>query len=172
MEQISEKTYWNDYTNVYAHHRRYMKKVMAQGVFDILHPGHIHYLSKSAQLGDELHVVIARDSRVRNKKDIFMGEDERKQVVESIEVVDSVILGSEGDLFDSVQKIKPNVITIGHDQSFDIESLEEQLEERGFPGIEVIRINRYERNGLQSSSEIKKNIQDKIGGEIFFSKKE
>ena len=64
------------------------------------------------------------------------------------------------------------MITIGHDQSFDIESLEEQLEERGFPGIEVIRINRYERNGLQSSSEIKKNIQDKIGGEIFFSKKE
>ena len=86
------------------------------------------------------------------------GEDERKQVVESIEVVDSVILGSEGDLFDSVQKIKPNVITIGHDQSFDIESLEEQLEERGFPGIEVIRINRYERNGLQSSSEIKKDF--------------
>ena len=148
-----------------------MKRVMAQGVFDILHPGHIYYLSESAKLGEELHVVIARDSRIKNRKNIFMEENERREIVEAMEVVNSAILGSEGSLFDSVKKIEPDIITLGYDQGFDINLLEDQLREAGFRDIEVVRVKKYEREGLRSSSGIKGNIQSKEGEEIFFSRK-
>jgi FAD synthetase len=148
-----------------------MKRVMAQGVFDILHPGHIYYLSESAKLGEELHVVIARDSRIRDRKNIFMGENERREIVEAMEVVNSAILGSEGSLFDSVKEIEPDIITLGYDQGFDINLLEDQLREAGFIDIEVVRVKEYEREGLRSSSRIKGNIQFEEGEEIFFSRK-
>ena len=148
-----------------------MKRVMAQGVFDILHPGHIYYLSESAKLGEELHVVIARDSRIKNRKNIFMEENERREIVEAMEVVNSAILGSEGSLFGSVKKIEPDIITLGYDQGFDINLLEDQLREAGFRDIEVVRVKKYEREGLRSSSRIKENIQSKEGEEIFFSRK-
>jgi len=149
-----------------------MKRVMAQGVFDILHSGHLYYLLESAKLGEELHVVIARDSRIKDRKNIFMGENERREIVEAMEMVNSAILGSEGSLFDSVKKIEPDIITLGYDQEFDINLLEDQLREAGFIDIEVVRVKKYERKGLRSSSRIKGNIQSKEGEEIFFSRKE
>jgi len=149
-----------------------MKRVMAQGVFDILHSGHLYYLLESAKLGEELHVVIARDSRIKDRKNIFMGENERREIVEAMEMVNSAILGSEGSLFDSVKKIEPDIITLGYDQEFDINLLEDQLREAGFIDIEVVRVKKYEREGLRSSSRIKGNIQSKEGEEIFFSRKE
>ena len=57
-------------------------------------------------------------------------------------------------------------------KEFDIDSLKEQLREAGFPDIDVVRIGNYEREGLQSSSMIKENIQLQEGKEIFFSRKE
>ena len=117
-------------------------------------------------------MVIARDSRIKQRKNIFMGENERREVIESMGMVSSAILGSEGSLFDSVKKIKPNIISLGHDQEFEIDSLKEQLRECGFPDIDVVRIGNYEREGLQSSSMIKENIQLQEGKEIFFSRKE
>nr|EGQ39935.1 MAG: cytidylyltransferase [Candidatus Nanosalinarum sp. J07AB56] len=45
-----------------------MTRVMAQGTFDILHPGHVHYLEEAAEHGDTLVVVVARDSRVQERK--------------------------------------------------------------------------------------------------------
>jgi len=41
--------------------------VVAQGTFDILHPGHLHYLREAAAMGDELHVIIARSTNVTHK---------------------------------------------------------------------------------------------------------
>ncbi len=45
-----------------------MVRVMATGVFDILHLGHLHYLEESKKLGDELVVVVATDKTVRRRK--------------------------------------------------------------------------------------------------------
>ena len=101
-----------------------------------------------------------------------MEENERREIVEAMEMVNSAILGSEGSLFDSVKKIEPDIITLGYDQEFDINLLEDQLREAGFIDIEVVRVKKYEREGLRSSSRIKGNIQSKEGEEIFFSRKE
>ena len=146
-----------------------MVRVMAQGTFDILHPGHVHYLEASAAHGDELVVVIARDARVRTRKDLFMDEESRRRVVEALGCVDRAVLGSEGDLFDSVGELGPDVITLGYDQSFDPAELESDLAEAGFPDVEVVRIGPGPEDVVRSSSDVKARLAGALGDGAFRS---
>lgn len=146
-----------------------MGRVMAQGAFDILHPGHLHYLSESAALGDELYVVIARDSRIEERKDLFMDEESRRQLIDALEVVDEASLGSEGSIFESVDRIQPDVITVGYDQGYEPAELEAQLAEAGFHGVRVVRIGPYEGPGVTSSSAVKRVIRERAGEDPFES---
>lgn len=140
-----------------------MVRVMAQGKFDIVHPGHLHYLRESATLGDELHVVVARDARVGERTDLYMDEESRRQVIEALEMVDAAVLGSEGSVFDSVERIQPDVITLGHDQTWDEEELADQLEANGFPEVEVVRIGPAEDVGVGSSSTVREEVKRREG---------
>ncbi|MFB6145221.1 MAG: adenylyltransferase/cytidyltransferase family protein [Candidatus Nanohaloarchaea archaeon] len=126
-----------------------MKTVMAQGTFDILHPGHIHYLGKSAELGDELVVVISRDSRMASKKDLYFSEDDRREMVDSLEMVDRAVLGSEGDIYSTVEKIDPDIITLGYDQSHDEDGVRKMAEKATGHDVKVIRVS--EKQGYSSS---------------------
>lgn len=128
---------------------------MAQGTFDILHPGHIHYLEESSKLGDELVVVIARNSRVKERKNIFFSEDDRKKIVGSLEMVDKAVLGAEGDIYTTVEEIDPDVITLGSDQHHDEEEVKEMATEATGKEVEVTRISELE--GF-SSSEVKEQL--------------
>jgi FAD synthetase len=129
-----------------------MKTVMAQGTFDILHPGHVHYLKESAKLGDELTVVISRDSRVKHRKDLVFDEDERKEMVQALKPVDEAVLGSETDIYETVEKVNPDVITLGYDQDHDREDVKELAENTLDHEVEVLRIH---GKGEYSSSQIK-----------------
>lgn len=133
-----------------------MKKVMAQGTFDVLHPGHLHYLRESRGHGDSLTVVIARDSRVQDRKDLFFDEEERRELVGALEVVDEAVLGSEGDIYSTVEEVDPDVITLGCDQGHDPAEVEELAEEVTGHRVEVTRIG--EKEGY-SSSELKTGAQ-------------
>lgn len=124
-------------------------RVMAQGTFDILHPGHLHYLRESKKMGDELLVVIARDSRVGEKKDLHFSEEERREMVEALEVVDQAILGSEGDIYSTVEKVDPDVITLGYDQDHSEMEVREMAERATGHSVEVERIGELE--GYSSS---------------------
>ncbi|MFB6190638.1 MAG: adenylyltransferase/cytidyltransferase family protein [Candidatus Nanohaloarchaea archaeon] len=115
-----------------------MKTVMAQGTFDVLHPGHVHYLEKSAELGDRLVVVIARDSRV--DRELAFDEDERREIVEALEAVDRAVLGSEGDIYTTVGEVDPDIITLGYDQGHDSEEVEELAGEATGHEVEVVRL--------------------------------
>jgi FAD synthetase len=126
-----------------------MKTVLAQGTFDILHPGHLHYLEKSSELGNELIVVIARDSRVKDKKDLHFEEGERKRMVQALEVVDKAILGSEGDIYTTVSEVDPDVVTLGYDQGHNVKEVRELAEEATGHSVEVERIGQEE--GYSSS---------------------
>lgn len=130
----------------------YSMRVMAQGTFDVLHPGHIHYLEKSRELGNELVVVVARDSRVSGRKNLVFDEEERRRMLEALEAVDRAVLGSEGDIYSTVREIDPDVITIGYDQDHDPVEVEEMAEEATGHPVEVVRIS---RGGDYSSSELK-----------------
>ena len=129
-----------------------MKTVMAQGTFDILHPGHIHYLKESSRMGDELVVVIARDSRAEKRKDLVFSEDERKEMIEALESVDRAILGSETDIYDTVRDVDPDVITLGYDQKHDRDKVRELAEDTVGHEVEVLRI---EGKNEYSSTDIK-----------------
>lgn len=125
---------------------------MAQGVFDVLHPGHLHYFRESKKLGDELVVVIARDSRVNGKKDLVFDEDERMQMVEALEMVDNAFLGSEGDIYSTVEKVDPDVITLGYDQDHSKEQVRDMAE--GAVG-HAVNVERIDGCRDYSSSDIK-----------------
>lgn len=129
-----------------------MKTVMAQGVFDILHPGHLHYFRESEELGEKLIVVIARDSRVKEKKQLYFDEEERREMVEALKPVDNAILGSEGDIYSTVKDIDPDVITLGYDQEHDEGKVKDMAEDATGHEVTVERIS-----GLEdySSSDIR-----------------
>ncbi|MGC8608361.1 MAG: adenylyltransferase/cytidyltransferase family protein [Thermoplasmata archaeon] len=138
-----------------------MKRVMATGVFDILHPGHIHYLSESKKLGDELVVVVARDITARkNGKDPVFDENTRLFMVSQLRVVDRALLGHENDIFKTVKEIKPDIITIGYDQKFDPLFISNRSKEIGI-NLEVVRISGYV-SPINSSSLVRKKLLDAI----------
>jgi FAD synthetase len=132
------------------------EKVLAQGAFDIIHPGHIHYLKKSAKKGDKLTVVIARDSRIKQRKNLIFNEEERKEIIEALESVDKAVLGSEDDIYSTVEKINPDKITLGHDQHHSEEQVKQMAEEATGKEVEVITISNHEK---YSSSNIKDQLQ-------------
>lgn len=117
-----------------------MTRVMASGVFDLIHPGHISYLEQARSYGDELVVVIACDNTVRAKKhEPITPETMRARVVGALKPVDCVIIGGDGDIFDTVRYVKPDVIVLGYDQGFDADDLRRQLAEKGLGDIRVVR---------------------------------
>ncbi len=130
-----------------------MKKVVATGTFDIIHPGHIKFLEEAKKLGDYLIVIVARERNVKHKPKPIMPEEHRRRVVEALKPVDEAILGGEGDIFKTIERIKPDVIALGYDQHFNEEWLKEELEKRGIKA-EVVRIKEKLDCELCSSAKI------------------
>lgn len=117
------------------------KRVMASGVFDLLHLGHLHYLEEARKLGDELVVVVACDATVRKlKHEPITPEDVRLKLIAGLKPVDEAILGCDGDMFETVENVEPDIIALGHDQKFDEEELKGKLSKRGMDDIEIIRM--------------------------------
>lgn len=120
-----------------------MVRVMAVGVFDLLHAGHLHYLEQARALGNHLTVVVAHDDTVRKRKhEPVTGQDLRRRMVEGLKPVDEAIIGNSPDvpIFDILPSVNPDVIALGYDQEHAEERIRISLEERGLGHIEVIRV--------------------------------
>ena len=135
---------------------------MATGTFDIIHPGHGYYLEESKKIGGDdarLVVVVARDSTVRSRKRVpVVDEKQRLEVVKMLKPVDEAYLGSEIDMFKVVEKIKPDIITIGSDQNYDISDLKKELLKRNIQ-VEIVKIRGYMTFPLDSTCKIIKRIK-------------
>jgi len=137
--------------------------VLASGTFDLLHLGHVRFLEEAKKAGGkdaELVVIVARDSTVkaRKGKKPVMPEDQRRALVESLKVVDEAILGLEDFSIDNViEKIKPDVIAVGHDQDGIEKEVQKAVEKRKV-AIEVAKIGRLGKRELDSSSKIMRKI--------------
>ena len=137
--------------------------VLASGTFDLLHLGHVRFLEEAKKSGGKnakLIVLVARDNTVKTRKGKkpVMPEDQRRRLVESLKVVDEAILGWENFSIDKViEKIKPNVIAVGHDQDGVETELRKVIEEKKAK-IEVAKIGRFGKRELDSSSKIVKKI--------------
>jgi FAD synthetase len=108
-----------------------MTTVVAQGTFDILHPGHVHYLSDAAAMGDRLDVIVARRQNVTHKPDPILPDHQRQAMVDALAVVDEAHLGHTEDIFVPIERIDPDVIVLGYDQHHDDDELQRTLRERG-----------------------------------------
>ncbi len=134
-----------------------MVRVLATGTFDILHPGHLLYLSEAKSLGDELYVIVARDSMVKHKPKPIVPEGQRLAMVRALRIVDKAVLGSEKDMFEPLREIKPDIIALGENQHFNEKGLEAQLKAHGI-NAKVVRIKTFEECELCSSGAIIKRI--------------
>jgi FAD synthetase len=142
---------------------RKRKIVLASGVFDLLHLGHVKFLEKAKKYGGstaDLVVIVARDNTVKIKKNEnpVMSENQRRALVESLSVVDEAILGfEEFDIPKVIQKIQPDVIAVGFDQSNMENILLNYVKEKKLK-IKIIRIGKFKEDELDSSSKIKQKI--------------
>jgi FAD synthetase len=134
-----------------------MTRVLATGTFDILHPGHILYLNKAKELGDELIVIISRDSMVQHKLKPILPEQQRLQVVQALSMVDHAQLGSEHDIFEPLALIKPDIIALGYNQHFDENNLREDLKKRNISS-KVIRLPYQDYGELSATENIIREI--------------
>jgi len=94
------------------------KIVLAGGVFDIIHPGHIHTLNAAKALGDVLVVAIATDKTAQKmkKRQPLHNQELRRELVSCLSMVDIAMIGHEEDIFETVKEVKPNIIVLGYDQ--------------------------------------------------------
>ena len=139
-----------------------LTRVLATGTFDILHPGHVYFLAQAKALGDELFVIIARDSNVTHKPKPVIPEEQRLEMVDALKAVNKTILGSEKDMFEPLREIKPDIIALGYDQRFDTEILEKELTKRGLPA-KVVRIPLSKECPLCSTGTIIKEVLKRYG---------
>jgi len=95
-----------------------IRVVLAGGVFDIIHPGHLHTLRAAKALGNVLVVVIATDSTAQKMKNRtpLHNMELRRDLVRSLSMVDYAMVGYEGDIFKTVKLVKPDIIALGYDQ--------------------------------------------------------
>ena len=125
--------------------------VVATGVFEILHPGHIRYLERSRELGDCLVVVVARDETAKKRKRRpVISEGQRQHMVGCLKPVDKAIIGGQ-DMYSTIVDLNPDILTLGADQDFDEVEVESRLRSLGL-STKVVRIKDYWDGGLHSST--------------------
>jgi FAD synthetase len=140
-----------------------MTTVLAAGVFDLLHYGHIRYLEEAKKTGGpdtRLVVIVARDETVRRLKgtDPIIPEDQRRAVIEALKVVDEAFLGFEDlDLDRVLQQIKPDIVVVGHDQEA-IKAQVDKINKARELDIKIVQISQFGEDDLNSSSKIKRRI--------------
>jgi rfaE bifunctional protein nucleotidyltransferase chain/domain len=92
--------------------------VFTNGVFDILHPGHLRYLQQARALGDVLIIGLNSDASVRRNKGPerpINPEGERAEVLEALECVDAVVLFDDDTPAEIIRAIQPDVLAKGAD---------------------------------------------------------
>lgn len=133
---------------------------MATGVFDLLHPGHVAFLREAKRLGDELVVVVARDSTAKRvKHPPIAPETQRVEMVAALKPVDKAILGNEGDIYEILDEIRPDVIAIGYDQVHNEEKILEECRRRGLTRTKVVRLPKFEGD-LDGTRKIVQRVAD------------
>src|SRR5919198_5707811 len=141
-----------------------LKVVLVGGVFDLIHPGHIHTLKAAKAEGDVLVVVVARQStaqKIKKDRKIYHEEAQRKELVSSLNFVDLALIGKEGTLYDTVEYVKPNVIAFGYAQAHSKKDIAENCKKRDL-NVQVIRLSTPIPGS--KSSKMKEELGDSIYG--------
>jgi len=139
------------------------KTVLAGGVFDIIHPGHIHTLNAAKALGDVLVVAIATDKTAQKmkKRPPLHSQELRCELVSSLSMVDVAVIGHEEDIFETVKEIKPDIIVLGYDQIHQEKFIDDGCKRINLD-VKIVRLQSPVPD--LSSSEIQKKYGNDIHG--------
>lgn len=113
--------------------------VLANGCFDLLHVGHVRYLSGARELGDFLVVGINSDEQVKQLKGAgrpFMSELERAEIVASLRVVDAVTIFPEPTVEELILALRPDIHAKGTD--YTVDTVPERAVVRSYGGTVAI----------------------------------
>ncbi len=136
-------------------------RVMTTGVFDILHPGHVHMLEEAAKLGDELVVVIARDESVaKEKHQPITPEEHRRHMVAALKPVDMAVLGHKGDYYRIVEELRPDIFALGFDQDYEESKVQAEFDKRGID-CKVTRLPQFVGD-LQGTRKIVEKVAKRV----------
>lgn len=126
-------------------------KVFVSGCFDLLHSGHVKFLTQASQFGD-LYVSVGSDKTVyelKNRPTVF-NENERKFMVEALRCVHQAFIGSGNGILDFIpelEKVQPDIFVVNTDG--DSEKKRDYIESKG---IQYIVLNREPERGLPARS--------------------
>ncbi|HYB75870.1 MAG TPA: adenylyltransferase/cytidyltransferase family protein [Nitrososphaerales archaeon] len=122
--------------------RRRIKVVFIGGGFEVIHRGHLHTISRAKCLGDVLVAVLARDSTIRTRKrrEPVADENQRLLLLSSLRQVDAAILGVEGNIYDTLERVRPDVVALGYDQHHLESDIEREGKARGIR-LKVVRLD-------------------------------
>ncbi len=143
------------------------KVVLASGVFDLLHLGHVKFLEEAKNAGGRdarLLVIVARDSTVQDTKGRkpIMPENQRLALVASLKVVDDAVLGFEDfDVEEVIKSIKPDIIALGYDQDYMERKVRDYIKKHEL-NVKVVRVGKFGQDELDSSSKIRQKIVEKF----------
>ena len=128
--------------------------VFTNGVFDLLHPGHVRYLAAARQLGDALIVGVNSDRSVRENKGPdrpINRDEERVEILLSLDCVDAAVIFDEDTPLAIITQVQPDVLVKGADWGPDNIVGREVVEARGG---RVVRVELAE--GFSTTNLIKK----------------
>ena len=114
--------------------------VFTNGVFDILHAGHLRYLQQARALGDALIVGLNSDASVRRNKGPerpINAEEERAEILSALECVDGVVIFDEDTPAEIIRAIQPDILVKGADWAEDAIVGRDTVEARGGQVVRV-----------------------------------
>ena len=147
--------------------RSNQKIVLASGVFDLLHLGHVKFLEAAKKEGGKnakLIVIVARDKTVEKNKGRkpIIPENQRCTLINSLKVVDKALLGYENlDIAEIINETSPDVVVLGYDQQA-LENKVLNYIKNSESKIKISKIDKFGKDALDSSSKILRKIIEKF----------
>ncbi len=146
--------------------RNQIKVVLAGGVYDVLHLGHLAALEEARSLGDVLIVVVATDVTVemlKGRKPLFPEKD-RQALVAGLKPVDKAILGYEdvGFGFEQVlMEVMPDIVAFGYDQE-NLEKTVREIIERRKLKVQMVKLSKFDHEKYASSSSVRQKLSEEL----------
>jgi rfaE bifunctional protein nucleotidyltransferase chain/domain len=125
--------------------------VFTNGVYDLVHPGHIEYLEAAKAAGDVLIVAVNSDRSVRANKGPsrpILPEGERAELMAALRVVDAVVIFDAETPADVVERIQPDVLVKGADWAADAIVGRDTVEARGGRVLRIDLVPGYSTTGI------------------------
>ena len=129
-------------------------KVLVFGVFDLLHPGHKHFLRQASKHGQQLVVVVARDKVVSKIKKLKPQQNQviRLRNVKKLHFVQAARWGDKvrRHQYHMIKLIKPDIVCLGYDQKPNLKQVKQELKKAGL-NPKFIRLKSYQPHKFKSS---------------------